>query len=110
MDFRKDIHDIAEWLGCAIAKMITLLNARKTNEPAELIADIGTVVGSYLAVFQSIVPNKELKPFKKNFFSQLSWIAANISWLTILITAFSGNNPFEEAKTLAKDIRTKWGF
>ena len=110
MDLKKDILNIVAWLSGAVEKMREILKAKKTVDAALLLADIKDVLTLYLEVFSQVVPEQSTTPFPKNFWSQLKWIPKNIAWLQIITAAFSGTNPFEEAKKKAAEVATKWGF
>lgn len=104
------VNDIIKWLVAAIKKVVTLIHAGDPQNAALLLTDIQTTITAYLNVINQFVPTNPIKPFPKNFFSQLSWIFNNLPWLQIFMTLFTGTNPFETAKANALAVAIKWGF
>lgn len=110
MNLKNDVQDILEWFTLAIATLTGLLTARKTVDSMVLAGDISNVVKMYLEVFSTVVPERAIDPFPKNFFSRISWVKRNVAWLNIVGLAFSGTNPFEAAKVEAASVASKWNF
>ena len=104
------VNDIINWLVAAIKKVGTLIQTGDTQNAALLLTDIQTTITTYLNIINQFVPTNSVKPFPKNFFSQLSWIFNNLPWLRIFTVLLTETNPFESAKADALAVATKWGF
>ena len=104
------ISDVLTWLSAALKKLGELITAGDSTNAILLTADIETVIKSYLTVIGQYLPTGAPAPLPKNFFSRLSWLGQNFSWMSLLFTLLSGTNPFDAVKANAATIAAKWGL
>jgi hypothetical protein len=104
------VNDIIKWLVAAIKKVNSLIQAGDTTNAALLLADIQTVITTYLTVIKAFLPSQSVDSVPSNFFKQLAWLLKNISWLQVLLLLLTGTDPFEMAKAQAKAVAIQWGF
>jgi len=102
--------EITQWLIAAFERVKELGTASESAQVALLLTDIEQVVEAYMAVINQFLPSASVESIPKNFLKQIAWFVKNLSWLQILMAAFTGTNPFEEAKQLAQTVANKWDF
>ena len=104
------INDIIKWLGAAIKRVGSLIQAGDTQNAASLLADIQSTLTAYLNTIKQSLPNKTVTSPPSNFFKKLNWLISNMAWVEVLLVLLSGTNPFDAAKSQAKAVAIKWGF
>jgi hypothetical protein len=108
------ISDIIKWLTAAIKRAVSMLASNAAGNPPQdvtaFMSDILLVVTAYLDVINQFFPKESVAPFPKNFFSRLTWVSQNFSWIAVLMTLVTGANPFDAAKAQAAAVAAKWGF
>lgn len=104
------ISDVLRWLTAALRALGKLISAGDSTNAILLVADVQTVVTSYLGVITDYLPQGTPEPLPKNWLSRLTWLGKNFGWMSLLYTLLSGTNPFEEVKANAATIAAKWGF
>lgn len=105
------VNDIIRWLIAAVKKAATLIHAGDTQNAVLLLADIQDVVTTYLEVIKQFLPSQAIEsPPKGNLLKQLVWLLKNIATLQLLLVLLGGVNPFEVAKTKAREVAVRWGF
>lgn len=107
MNIKKDILNIINWFTKAVEKLLGFVKNANLGDAAALLEEIKDVINAYLDVCQQIMPDNAMTPFPSNFFSRITWLTKNISWLKIVSL---GSDPFEKAKEKAEAVASKWGF